>query len=111
MPGMERLAGLRRTVDMIPDVPVIVTSPAESRSQIVAAIRNGARGYFPLSCKPCVLQHALPLIMAVEVYIPASATLGGASNAFPTLSGPGPQVFSPAGCLPPPWHATAVALQ
>ena len=37
------------------------------------AIRNGARGYIPLSCKPCVLQHVLPLIMAGEVYIPASA--------------------------------------
>ena len=110
MPGMERLAGLRRTVDMIPDVPVIVTSPAESRSQIVAAIRDGARGYFPLSCKPCVLQHALPLIMAGEVYIPASAVRGGTSHALPRSEGPGPQVFSAAVGLTPRQHEVAVML-
>jgi two-component system nitrate/nitrite response regulator NarL len=36
-------------------------------------LRNGARGYFPLSTKPCVLEHALPLIMSGEFYIPACA--------------------------------------
>jgi two-component system, NarL family, nitrate/nitrite response regulator NarL len=73
MPGMENFAGLRRTVEIRPDVPVIVTSANESRAQILAAIRNGARGYIPLSTKPCVLKHALPLIVSGEFYIPASA--------------------------------------
>jgi two-component system nitrate/nitrite response regulator NarL len=73
MPGMDNFAGLRRTVEKLPGVPVVVTSPTENHAQIIAAIRNGARGYIPLSCKPCVLQHALPLIMAGEFYIPASA--------------------------------------
>jgi two-component system, NarL family, nitrate/nitrite response regulator NarL len=90
MPGMETFAGLRRTVDMIPDVPVIVTSPTESRAQIIAAIRNGARGYIPLSSKPCVLQHALPLIMAGEFYIPASAVRSGTSHALQSSEGPAP---------------------
>jgi two-component system nitrate/nitrite response regulator NarL len=73
MPGMDNFAGLRRTVEKLPGVPDVVTSPTENHAQIIAAIRNGARGYIPLSCKPCVLQHALPLIMAGEFYIPASA--------------------------------------
>jgi two-component system, NarL family, nitrate/nitrite response regulator NarL len=73
MPGMENFAGLRRTVETLPGVPVVITSPTEGRAHVIAAIRNGARGYIPLSCKPCVLQHALPLIMAGEFYIPASA--------------------------------------
>jgi DNA-binding NarL/FixJ family response regulator len=72
MPGMENFTGLKRTVEKLPGVPVVVASPTENRAQIIAAIRNGARGYIPLSCKPCVLQHALPLIMAGEFYIPAS---------------------------------------
>jgi len=73
MPGMENFSGLRRTVEKLPDVPVIVTSASDSRAQIIAAIRNGARGYIPLSSKPCVLQHALPLVISGEFYIPASA--------------------------------------
>ena len=73
MPGMENLAGLRRTVETRPDVPIIITSPSESRTQIITAIRNGARGYVVPSCKPCVLKHALPLVMSGEFYIPASA--------------------------------------
>src|SRR5262245_51182404 len=42
MPGMENFCGLRRAVEVRPDVPVIVTSASESRTQILAAIRNGA---------------------------------------------------------------------
>ena len=82
MPGMENFAGLGRTVEKLPDVPVVVTSPSESRAQIIAAIRNGARGYFPLSTKPRVLQHALPLIMAGEFYIPACALRFGHGHAM-----------------------------
>ena len=73
MPGMEGFAGLRRTVEILPGVPVIVTSPSESRTQIITAIRNGARGYVPPSCKSYVLKHALPLVISGEFYIPASA--------------------------------------
>ena len=75
MPGMENFDGLRRVVKNLRDVPVIVTSPSENHTQIFAAIRNGARGYIPPSSKPCVLQHALPLVMAGGFYIPASALL------------------------------------
>ena len=76
MPGMENLAGLKRAVKKFREVPVIVTSSSESRSQILAAIRNGAQGYVAASCKPHVLEHALPLVMAGRFYIPASALRG-----------------------------------
>src|SRR5215831_19289683 len=75
MPGMENFDGLRRVVKNLRDAPVIVTSPSENRTQVFAAIRNGARGYITPSSKPCVLQHALPLVMAGEFYIPAGALL------------------------------------
>jgi DNA-binding NarL/FixJ family response regulator len=73
MPGMDNLEGLRRTVTKLPNVPVVVTSPSESPTQIIAAIRNGARGYFPLSTKASIFLHALPLVLLGEIYIPASA--------------------------------------
>jgi DNA-binding NarL/FixJ family response regulator len=76
MPGMENLAALKRAVKKFREVPVIVTSSSESRSQVLAAIRNGAQGYVAASCKPHVLEHALPLVMAGEFYIPASALRG-----------------------------------
>jgi two-component system, NarL family, nitrate/nitrite response regulator NarL len=82
MPGMENFAGLRRVVESLCDVPVIVTSPSENRTQIIAAIRNGARGYVPPSSKPSVLQHALPLVIAGEFYIPGSALRGEKAGAL-----------------------------
>lgn len=94
MAGMENFAGLRRTVEKLPDVPVVVTSPSESRAQIIAAIRNGARGYFPLSIKPCVLQLALPLIMSGEFYIPACALRLGHGDAMLAPEGLAPRMRS-----------------
>jgi DNA-binding NarL/FixJ family response regulator len=82
MPGMENFAGLRRVVEKLPNVPVVVTSPSESSTQIVAAIRSGARGYFSPSTKACVLQHALPLILLGEIYIPACALCLDHGNAM-----------------------------
>ncbi len=91
MPGMEDLAGLRRTVEKLPEVPVVVTSSSESPAHIVSAIRDGARGYFSLSTKPYVLEHALPLIMAGEYYIPACALRLGHGHAVLARNGPAPR--------------------
>jgi len=92
MPGMEGFTGLRRTVEKLPGVPVIVTSSSENRTQIFAAIRNGARGYIPLSSRPCVLRHALPLIMSGEFYIPASAFRNGNADTPVPLEQPSPPI-------------------
>lgn len=92
MPGMENFAGLRRTVEKLPDVPVVVTSPNESHAHIVAAIRNGARGYFPLSTKPHVLEHALPLILSGEYYIPACALRLGNGDTMLAREGASPRM-------------------
>jgi DNA-binding NarL/FixJ family response regulator len=91
MPGMENFGGLRRTVEKLPDVPVVVTSPSESHAHIVAAIRNGARGYFPLSTKPHVLEHALPLILSGEYFIPACALRFGQGDAMLAREGTVPR--------------------
>jgi len=101
MPGMENFAGLRRTVEKLPDVPVVVTSPSENRTQILAAIRNGARGYFPVSTKASVLQHALPLILLGEFYIPACAFRLDHGHAMPRPEGPAPRIRDAGGGFTP----------
>ncbi len=88
MPGMENFEGLRRVVENLRNIPVVVTSASESHTQIIAAIRNGARGYIPPSSKPCVLRHALPLLMAGEFYIPASALRCEKADVFGTSGRP-----------------------
>jgi two-component system, NarL family, nitrate/nitrite response regulator NarL len=92
MPGMENFAGLRRTVEKLADVPVVVTSPSESHTQIIAAIRHGASGYFTLSTKASVLRHALPLIMSGEIYIPACAVRLDQGHALLAPEGLAPQM-------------------
>jgi DNA-binding NarL/FixJ family response regulator len=92
MPGMENFAGLRRTVEKLPDVPVVVTSTNESHAHIVAAFRNGARGYFPLSMKPDVLEHALRLILSGEYYIPACVLRLGRGEAMLAREGTAPRI-------------------
>jgi two-component system, NarL family, nitrate/nitrite response regulator NarL len=94
MPGMENFGGLRRVVENLGDAPVIVTSASESHTQIIAAIRNGARGYILASSKPCVLQHALPLVIAGEFYIPASALRGEKAGALRAAEWSAPRITS-----------------
>ena len=101
MPGMENFAGLRRLVEKLPDVPVVVTSPSESRTQIVAAIRSGARGYFSPSTKACVLRHALPLILSGEIYIPACALRFDHGNGMLRSEGLAPRMGDAGGKLTP----------
>ncbi|HKD28422.1 MAG TPA: response regulator transcription factor [Xanthobacteraceae bacterium] len=91
MPGMEDIGALRPIADKFPGVPIIITSPTESRAQVIAAIHNGARGYIPLSATPSVLRHALPLIMSGEFYIPASALRAESGPMLPADDRPTPR--------------------
>ena len=97
MPGMENFAGVRRTVEKRPEVPVVVTSPTEGRAHVTAAIRNGARGYISLSATPSLLRHALPLIMSGEFYIPASALRAGSGHPLLPAEGPSRRTTPAAG--------------
>ena len=101
MPGMANFAGLRRLVEKLPDVPIVVTSPSESSAQMVAAIRSGARGYFLPSTKAYVLRHALPLILLGEIYIPACALRLDHGNGMLQPEGLAPRMGNARGKLTP----------
>jgi DNA-binding CsgD family transcriptional regulator len=67
----------------------------------MAAIRNGATGYFPLSTKASVLKHALPLILLGEIYIPACALRLDHGHAMPRPEGLVPRTRNADGGLTP----------
>ncbi|MFQ5984850.1 MAG: response regulator [Alphaproteobacteria bacterium] len=78
MPGMNGFEGLSALRQALPAVPIVILSASESRDDVRRAIECGARGYVLKSSNPEVLRHALPLVLAGEVYLP------------PVLAGPEP---------------------
>jgi DNA-binding NarL/FixJ family response regulator len=77
MPGMNGLEGIRLLREHLGDTPVVVVSSSEDPSDIKSALERGARGYVLKSSAAEVLGHALPLILAGEVYVPAIALSRG----------------------------------
>ncbi len=77
MPGMNGLEGIRLLREHLGDTPVVVVSSSEDPSDIKSALDRGARGYVLKSSAAEVLGHALPLILAGEVYVPAIALSRG----------------------------------
>lgn len=53
--------------------PVAVVSASEDSRDIANSYRSGAKGYIVKSSTSEILRHALPLIMAGEIYIPSHA--------------------------------------
>jgi len=72
MAGMDGLVGLERIRAAAPAAKVVMISATTELDAIRAAIAAGARGYIPKSANDETLRHALPLILAGEVYVPPS---------------------------------------
>ena len=73
LPGMAESAALRQIFERWPLLPVAVIGPAPDRTNIIAAVRNGARGYIPTAAEADVVREALRAIWAGELYIPVAA--------------------------------------
>ena len=69
MPGLEALRVLR---SQHPAIPVVVISAANDRPSVLEAINRGAMGFIPKSSDSALLTHALQMVMAKQVYIPAN---------------------------------------
>lgn len=72
MPGMEGLAGLERIRHAAPEARVVMLSATSDAEAVRRAIGQGACGYIPKSSTDEALRHALSLVMAGEIYVPAS---------------------------------------
>ena len=73
MPGLNGIAELKKFIDTLPTVPVVIVSGSRSKAIIRAAIDAGARGYVLKSSNGEILKHVLPLVLSGELYVPAQA--------------------------------------
>lgn len=73
MPGLNGIADLKKFIETLPSVPVVIVSGSRQRSTIRSAIEAGARGYVLKSSNGEILKHVLPLVLSGELYVPAQA--------------------------------------
>lgn len=73
MPGLNGIADLKKFIETLPPIPVVIVSGSRQRSTIRSAIEAGARGYVLKSSNGEILKHVLPLVLSGELYIPAQA--------------------------------------
>jgi DNA-binding NarL/FixJ family response regulator len=69
MPGLEALSFLRTHH---PAIPVVVISAVNDRPNVLEAVNRGAMGFIPKSSDSALLTHAMHMVMAKQVYIPAN---------------------------------------
>lgn len=73
MPGMEQFNGLSRLLETWPALKIVMLSAHAGREEVRAAMERGARGYIPKAAGVDLVRHALELVMAGEMFVPASA--------------------------------------
>ncbi|WP_207457894.1 response regulator transcription factor [Azospirillum sp. SYSU D00513] len=67
--------GLRRMVEAIGDVPLLVISGSDEVADIVDSLQQGARGYILKTSSTEVLEHAISLAMTGETFLPLPRTV------------------------------------
>jgi len=77
-------AELRQTIDELrqhlPDVPLVIISERDNASDVVEALKAGARGFISAQIAPSIVFQALRFIMGGGVYFPPSALLQAQSG-------------------------------
>ncbi|MBC7952717.1 MAG: response regulator transcription factor [Rhodospirillaceae bacterium] len=73
MPGLNGISDLKKFIDSLPPIPVVIVSGSRQRATIRSAIECGARGYVLKSSNGEILKHVLPLVLSGELYVPAQA--------------------------------------
>lgn len=73
MPGWSSFAALGEIHARLPRALLVVVSGSEKRSDLLAALENGAAGFIPKSSSAKVLLGALQLILAGGIYLPEQA--------------------------------------
>lgn len=68
-------------------VPVVVLSDRESATDVVSAIKAGARGFITAQMDPSVMFRTLRFISCGGTFFPATALLDGSANSNPAASG------------------------
>lgn len=72
MPGMNGLAGLKRTLKANSRLPVVLFSGQAPRELVFEALELGAAGFIPKSLSARSLLNAVRFVLSGEVYLPAN---------------------------------------
>lgn len=75
LPDIHGPSDIRRFVERTRDSKVAVLSPHSKSAVATACIAAGARAFIPKSVNERVLHHAIELIWAGEIYLPASVVV------------------------------------
>ncbi|WP_085556030.1 LuxR C-terminal-related transcriptional regulator [Azospirillum agricola] len=62
--------GVRRMIDALGSVPLLVISGSDEVSDIVDSVRLGARGYILKTSSAEVLEHAISLALSGDIFLP-----------------------------------------
>jgi DNA-binding NarL/FixJ family response regulator len=72
LPGRSRLDAVTALRDLAPRTPLVVLSSEAPSDLVHAVLAAGARGYVPKSVSTEILLHAVRLVFAGGVYVPAT---------------------------------------
>lgn len=65
------------------EIPVVIFSDNESRAQITASLRSGARGYIPSDTPLEIVARAIKLVLAGGVFVPPNVLMEPQPSAAP----------------------------
>lgn len=81
-------AGVKRMVEALGPVPLLVISASDETGDIIDSLRVGAKGYILKTGSSAVLEHAMSLAMTGETYLPLPrSVLANAVAPEPARSG------------------------
>jgi len=105
LPDADGLPGLRRMLDAIGPIPLLVITGSPDPGIVGECIRAGASGFLPKWCNADVLEHALPLILNGGTYAPRPVTPGAAfiSPVPPNHTGQASPAPAPIRSTDPEW--------
>jgi two-component system, NarL family, nitrate/nitrite response regulator NarL len=69
------LTGVRRMIEALDGVPLIVISASDESADVIDSVRAGAKGYILKSGSTALLEHAISLVLSGETYVPLPRTV------------------------------------
>jgi len=73
MPGMNGFDGLRKMMDAMPEVPVVLMSGQASAEDVRGSLKRGAAGFIPKDLDGPAMLKALELVLCGGVFVPTLA--------------------------------------
>lgn len=97
MPEMDGFQGLHLFCESWPNIPVVVMTSSDSKGDVHRAFLEGARGYIIKSATTRALRHAIALVLAGELFIPAIVVQQGCPRTGNPCDGGGGGTISSGG--------------